>query len=270
MICEKIKLTENAYMDTYVPDKIQGYTGKAILVIPGGGYSCVCSDREGEPIALAFLKHGYSSFVLHYSTGMENNYPKQLIEASLAIKHIKDNAENYGIDPEEVFAVGFSAGGHLAGSLAVLWNEPKIQELTDIPYGYNKPKGVMMIYPVVSGDETISHPGSFCNLLGKEKPTKEELERLSLENRVDENAVPVFLVHTSNDGIVNVCNSLRLGEAYRKNNKKFEMHIYPDGPHGWGLGNKITSCGYAPSEDISMAKWVDHAAEWANNPKAFN
>lgn len=271
MLYEKIKLTndKDVYLDTYVPDKVGDYTGKAILVIPGGGYGGVCSEREGEPIALAFLKYGYSAFVLHYSVGRENNFPKQLIEASLAIKHIKDNAEKYHINPDEVFAVGFSAGGHLVGSLGIMWKIDEVQKSIDMPYGYNKPKGVMLIYPVVSG-ESFGHMGSFQNLAGCENPSKEQLDSMSLEKHVDSDSVPAFIVHTVTDDCVNVRNSLVLGEAYAKVGKRFEMHIYPDAPHGVALGNEITECGCSEWVDKCIAKWVEHAAEWAENPKSFN
>ncbi len=270
MIHEKITLTDDkeVYLETYAPDKVDGYKGKAILVIPGGGYGCVCSEREGEPIALAFLKYGYSAFVLHYSVGKENNFPKQLTEASLAIKHIKDNAERYNIDPSEVFAVGFSAGGHLCGSLGILWKNDEVQKSIDMPYGYNKPKGVMMIYPVVSGEE-FGHIDSFKNLLGSDAPTKQQLDTVSLEKHVDAESSPAFIVHTATDDLVNVRNSLTLGEAYAKAGKKFELHIYPDAPHGVALGNAITECGCEKWVDKSIEKWVEQAAEWADNEKAF-
>ena len=102
MIFKKIQLDENApeaYLDIYIADPTSHFTRKAILVIPGGGYGCICSDREGEPIAMAFLPYGYNAFVLHYSVKENGRYfPSQLIQASLAMKHIRDNAEEYGID----------------------------------------------------------------------------------------------------------------------------------------------------------------------------
>ena len=270
MLCTKIKLTEdeNVYLDTYVADKVGDFKRKAILVIPGGGYGCVCSEREGEPIALAFLKYGYNAFVLHYSVGRTNNFPKQLLEASLAVKHIKDNAEEYGINSEEVFAVGFSAGGHLAGSLGILWKNEEVQNSINMPYGYNKPKGVMMIYPVVSSAD-FGHLGSFKNLTGSDNPDEQQLAAVSLEKQVDEDSAPAFIMHTVTDEIVNVQNSLALGEAYAKAGKKFELHIYPNAPHGVALGNEITRCGCDAYVDKSIAKWVEQAAEWADNDKAF-
>ena len=188
MYYEKIYLqpgNENCYLETYVADKVTGFTRESILVIPGGGYGSVCSEREGEPIALAFLPYGFNAFVLHYSVASDKKtFPAQLIEASLAIKHIKDNAEKYGINPERVFACGFSAGGHLCASLGTMWHKDEIYKETDMPYAYNKPTGVMLIYPVVSAKHT---EGSFKNLLGEKYEIEKDRNESSIENNVDEN-----------------------------------------------------------------------------------
>ena len=268
MLFQKINLEqedENVYLDAYVADEIPGFTRKAILVIPGGGYGAVCSDREGEPIAMAFLPYGYNAFVLHYSTAGNSSktFPAQLIQASKAMKHIKDHAKEYNIDPEQVFVTGFSAGGHLAGSLGTMWHKKEVYEAVDMPYGYNKPAGMMLIYPVVTGVEEFGHHGSFHNLLDSKNPTEEQLLMCSLEKNVDEKASPAFVVHTSNDQVVNVQNSLVLAKAFAEAGMKFEMHIYPDGPHGVALGNRITRCGVDKWEDPCIAKWVEHAVAWA-------
>lgn len=267
MIYKKIPLDsqfENVYLETYVADQVGDYTAKALLVIPGGGYGCVCADREGEPIALAFLSHGFNCFVLHYSVDGQKHFPGQLIEASLAMQHIKDHAEAYHIDPEKVFAVGFSAGGHLAASLGTLWHLPEIYNATGMPYGYNKPAGIMLIYPVISADETYGHAGSFQNLLGVEQLTEEQIQMCSIEKNVDERTAPAYLVHTSNDQLVDVRNSLVLGAAFRAAGLPFEMHIYPDAPHGVALGNRITRCWDEKFDNPAIAKWVENAAAWAD------
>ena len=161
MKCERVYLDDNnGYIDTYVSDPIDNLTRKAILVIPGGGYHAVCGDREGEPIAQAFIPYGYQAFVLNYYVGAEKPYPIQLIQVAKAIKHIKDNAGVYGIDPEQVFVVGFSAGGHLAASSGILWKDPGVKEAVDATYGYVKPTGIMLIYPVISAVEAFRHSGS--------------------------------------------------------------------------------------------------------------
>ena len=171
MRIERIQLpdeSEEAYLDAYISDPTKGFTRKAILVIPGGGYACVCSEREGEPIAQAFIPYGYNAFVLHYHVRQENPFPVQLIQATKAIKCIKDHAEEWGIDPDQLFVVGFSAGGHLAASVGTLWKLPEVLQAVEMPYGYNKPTGVMLIYPVIS---TEFHAKSFEHLLCTKKPT---------------------------------------------------------------------------------------------------
>lgn len=258
MMFEKVQLTEKAYMDAYIADKVTGFTRKAILVIPGGGYAGLATEREGEPIAQAFMPYGYNAFVLHYSV-KEKPFPQQLIEASMAIKNIRDNSEEYGIDPKQVFVVGFSAGGHLAASLGTMWNRPDIYDAVDMPFGYNKPNGMMLIYPVISPG---FHLPSFENLL-MGKVTDEKLAECSIDNNIDENSAPAFIMHSSNDQIVNVRNSLCLANALADKGIKFELHIYPDAPHGVALANEITKCGNEKWFDNSIAKWVESAVEWA-------
>ena len=263
---ERIYLTEaneDAYIDTYIADPTANYTRKGLLVIPGGGYECVCSDREGEPIALAFLPYGFNCFVLHYTVARKRTFPAQLIEASAAMKHIKDNAEKYGLDPEKVFAVGFSAGGHLTGSLGTLWHLPQVYDALDMPYGYNKPAGILMIYPVVTADMRYAHRGSFLALSGIDDPTQEELEPMSLEKHVDERSAPLFLVHTSDDACVPVMNSLLMAKAYSAAGKRFELHVYPSAPHGMALGNDITAGGFEPYSSPVLSGWVKAAADWS-------
>ena len=268
MLYKKVPLDpvhDNVYLEVYAADRVGTYTSKALLVIPGGGYSVVCADREGEPIALAFLSHGFNCFVLHYSVGGQKYFPGQLIEASLAVQHIKDHAQEYNIDPEKVFAVGFSAGGHLAASLGALWHLPEIYEATGMPYGYNRPAGTMLIYPVISGVAEFSHVGSFRNLTGVDEPSDEVMRLCSIEQNVDERTAPTYILHTSNDQVVDVRHSLLLASAFKAAGKEFEMHIYPDAPHGVALGNRITRCWEAKFDNPAIAKWVENAAVWTDS-----
>ena len=262
MLFEKIKLDdkfEDCCLDTYVADKVGNYVRSAILVIPGGGYARVCSEREGEPIAQAFMPHGFNAFVLHYSVG-KKPFPLHLIQASMAIKHIRDNAEKYNIDPDKVFVVGFSAGGHLAASLGTMWDLKDIYDRISMPYGYNKPSGMMLIYPVISHK---FHSISFDNLAMNKEAPEELLEYYSIENHISEKTSPAFILHTSNDQVVNVKNSLLLAEKMASLGLKFELHIYPDAPHGIALGNEITKGGEEKFNNPSIAKWVENSVAWA-------
>lgn len=258
MLYKKIDLTENAYIEAYIADPVTDFTRKAILVIPGGGYAGLAKEREGEPIALAFMAHGYNAFVLTYSIKVKP-FPQQLIEASLAMKHIRDNSEEYGIDPDKVFTVGFSAGGHLAGSLGTMWHKKEIYDAIDMPYGYNKPSGMMLIYSVINPD---NHYLSFENMLMGDV-TDEKLNEFSVDKAVDENTVPAFIMHTVNDQIVNSKGALDMAYALGEKGISYEMHIYPDGPHGMALANEITECGNKKWNEPAIAKWVENAVYWA-------
>ena len=262
---ERINLSDTSsdvYLEAYIADPIKDYTRKTMLVIPGGGYAEVCSDREGEPIAHAFLAKGYNAFVLHYTVDKVHPFPTQLIEAAEAIKYIKDNADEYGVNKDEVFVVGFSAGGHLAACTGILWKHPAIYESISMPYGYNKPTGVILMYPVISPKY---HGFSFNNLLCKEEPTEAELATVSLEELVDADSSPAFMLHTSNDEVVNVKNSLCLANAYTDAGLKFELHIYPDAPHGIALGNSITAIGVPKFINPAIAEWIDDSIYWMEN-----
>ena len=262
---EKIPLSEkdsNVFLEAYISDSIPGKKRKAILVFPGGAYAEICNDREGEPIALAFLAQGFNAFVLHYSIGGEDRvYPLQLREVALAMKHIKDNAEEYRIDPDELFTVGFSAGGHLAASSGVFWKRPEVTEGLDIPFGYNKPRGVMPIYPVINPE---GHGFSFVMLLGTDNATKEQLDYVSVDRHVDRDSSPAFIMHTAEDEGVDVRNTISLAMSYANAGVPFEMHIYPNGPHGIALGNEITDMGNPEYNDPIIAEWVRLAAAWAD------
>lgn len=246
---------ENVYLDCYVAE----YTTKtrsAMLVIPGGGYGDICSDREGYPIAEAFIPYNFNCFVLNYSVGKNAVFPQPLIEASLAVKYIKEHATELKIDPERVFCVGFSAGGHLAASLATMWNEVDIK-----PKGINKPLGAILCYPVLTAKEGHAHDGSFKNILGKENLTKADRDKYSIEKKVSKDSAPAFFMTTFDDQIVPMESCLYCGEAYRKAGIPFEMHIYTHGSHGLALANDIT--GYDCDEIAS--EWVEKAARWADS-----
>lgn len=261
MINEIINLRKDnpqVTLTTYVASDSEGVAPRrAILVLPGGGYHG-CAHHEGEKIALNFLAAGINAFVLNYSTKSNNpdmRYPMPLVDASNAMKYIKDNAKKYNIDPNKVFVLGFSAGGHLASMLGTIWHRDEVYAACEpMEYGYNKPAGMLLCYPVITPEY---HYGSFCNLLG-DKPTKDELDYVSSELNVDERTVPTFFWHTSDDSCVLVESSLVMAKALRQQKIPFEMHVYPHGPHGLGLpdGN---------GDYADVATWITHAIYWLKN-----
>lgn len=251
--------------DPYI-SKLDTPPRDAVLVIPGGGYSGICADREGELISLAYSCAGLNAFVLYYSVGKKAVFPRPLCDASLAVSYIRTHAQEFNINPERIFVVGFSAGGHLAASLGTMWDMPEIYETTGITYGSNRPNGMILGYPVISGKRYASHGGSFHAILGKSDPSDEELELYSIENHVNpETAAPLFVFHTSNDPAVPVSGSLLLAHEYAKKGMKFELHVFPDGPHGLALANKATSLGNPDQERPEVEQWIPLSLRWMNS-----
>ena len=233
-----------------------------MLVIPGGGYGTVCSDREGEPIALAYLTRGMNAFVLHYSVGKQILSPLDpLTQASLAMLHIRANAAHYNINPQRVFAAGFSAGGHLAASLGTLWHDDELQSRLPERGEGNRPSGMVLGYAVISSGK-YSHKDSFFSLLGSETPSQAQMERFSLELHVDARTCPAFIMHTFDDPAVPVENSLLMLSACSAAHIPCEAHIYPHGPHGIALANRVTWMGNAEFENAPIARWVDDSMVW--------
>ena len=242
----------------------EGASGKdSVLIVPGGGYVNLSTEREGVAIAKAYYERGLNAFVLHYSVGAQFKYPDHLIDASFAITYIKAHAEEFGIDPERIFTVGFSAGGHLSGSMAILHKNPEVLAALGIEKGENKPCGSILCYPVVSA-KVATHQGSFAMLAGKpfSEITEAEADKLSLETNVDEDSAPVFIWHTSEDPGVPMLGSLRLTEAYYNIGRAVSLHVYPYGPHGIALANEETSDGNAAWIQPLAQSWVDESVSW--------
>lgn len=254
-----------ATLTTYVrenSDAIEPDRKRAgILICPGGGYSGV-SDRENEPIALAFVAKGYNAFVLRYSTKNLNDekYPTQLLESSAALAYIRQNCEKYHVKANSLLICGFSAGGHMAAMLGTLWNECIVTEKLGIDFGENRPDGMILAYPVITSGE-FAHKGSFLKLLG-ENPDKDILFKCSLENSVGHHTPPAFIWHTLTDEGVPVENSFLFAQAMRKTNIPFELHIYPDGPHGLSLGTRETISPTADRFNLHVSSWIELCDKW--------
>ena len=271
MLSETLKFKIGANLitlDCYL--KREAENMDSVLIFPGGGYTHVCSDREGEMIAEAFFERGLNAFVLDYTVGEGVLYPNHLIEASFAITYIKTHAAEFGIDPERIFTVGFSAGGHLSGSMAILHKDPEVLEYLGIKKGDNKPCGSILSYPVVTALEN-THEGSFAALTGKPfaKISDPEKKKLSLEANVDEDSAPIFIWHTSEDQAVPVIGSLRLAEAYNRIGRAFSLHIYPYGVHGLALANERTSNGNPDFIQPLPQAWVDESVRWIKTVKSY-
>jgi acetyl esterase/lipase len=255
----KGKSTLKIYIPDNSPEISMERRNKAVLICPGGGYEFV-SDRESEPIALAFLAEGFNAFVLTYEVAPAIMHPQPLLDVSRAMCIIRENAEKWHTDAQKIAVCGFSAGGHLAASLGVFWAEQYIRDALHIPYGLNKPNALILCYPVITSLKDKAHRGSFYNLLG-ENQTEDVYARLSLEKHVSSKTPPSFIWHTFDDTCVPVENSLLFAQSLKENDISFELHIFPQGNHGLSLADERTG----NSDNMineHVAKWFDLCVEW--------
>lgn len=221
-----------------------------ILVVPGGGY-CHVSPREGEPVALRFLAKGYSAFILEYSVA-PLKYPVALREAAMAMRYIRENAENFGVDPHMVAATGFSAGGHLCGCLGTMYDWDEVADI-GAPETL-RPDALGLCYPVaVSWGRT--HEGSFRCLCGDDSALR---CLLSLDEQVRPDMPPVFLWHTRSDEAVPCRNSLILAQALEEAGVDFALHIYRKGCHGLSTAdNQVYPDGKVPEHSWDVPEWIE-------------
>ena len=231
------------------PFPIQTDTPKgAVLICPGGGYRNR-APHEGTPIARAFNAAGFHAFVVQYRVA-PNHHPAPLMDASRALRVIRERADEWKVDRDRIAVCGFSAGGHLAASLGVYCDDGDAKAADVIERHSCRPNALILCYAVFSTGE-FGHRGCWTNLLG-ENPSEEALRRMSLELRVTEETPPAFLWHTVADPIVPVENALLMAEALRRHKVPFELHVYPEGRHGLGL---------APNNP-HVATWMGLCCQW--------
>jgi len=220
----------------------------AIVVCPGGGY-VARAEHEALRIAKRANELGFHGFVVQYSVA-PHKHPQPLLDLSRAMRLIRQHAFEWHVAPEHLAVLGFSAGGHLAGSLGVHHAAPYLQEEALADRFSNAPNALILCYPVISG-VNFAHQGSFTNLSGGALD-KAFLEEMSLELHVTEATPPAFLWHTADDATVPVENSLLFAQALSQAKVPFELHIYPHGRHGLGLAE----------ENPHIATWSSLAGEW--------
>lgn len=231
-----------------------------IIVCPGGGYF-FRSERERDPVALHFLNMSYNVFILDYSVQEEAKELNPLLELSEAVMRIREHALQWMCDPTRIGIIGFSAGGHLAASLAVLHNHPELAKRQHIEQENNKADAVILCYPVISAGPH-AHQDSFARVTGGDEKLK---EMLSLENQVTSKASPLFIWHTVTDPLVPVENSLLLSLALRKAGVDFELHLYEGGDHGLSMCTEEVG-----TPHMGCRSWVDLASTWLNRRFSHN
>jgi acetyl esterase/lipase len=232
----------------FLPDKP---AGEAVIICPGGGYGGLAINHEGYDVAKRFNENGIAAFVLKYRIPNRKKSTKAHLspiqDLQKAIDIVRKRADEWKINPNKVGVMGFSAGGHLASTGGTHFANQYINSES----GNLRPDFMILIYPVITSDSTFSHHGSIRNLLG-ENPPAELLNAFSNEKQITEKTPPAFLIHSADDKVVPVKNSISFAEALIKSNVQVEMHIFPKGGHGYGMNNKTTESEWFPL----CVKWV--------------
>lgn len=253
------RTSNGGYLDVLVPPVLTEIKPKlrpAMLVIAGGAYVFV-APRESGTVALQYAANGYATFALQYSIKVP--YPTALLEACMAVIYMRENADKYNVDVNHVAAIGFSAGGHLAASLANLYDEKEIQSVLKDRTKLARIDAVLLSYPVIT-------MGEYTDKQTRKVITGENEElamRLSLENRVTKNSPPAFIWHTYEDNVVPVENALLYASACRKAGVPFALHVFEHGWHGLSLCSEETNDQTDADKELSnVGKWFDLSLDW--------
>ena len=236
---------------TVFPAPADKANGTAVIVAPGGGYVRLAMGHEGIEVAQWLNSLGITAFVLRYRM-VEYGHPAPLRDALRAIRTVRAQAATYGVRPDRIGMIGFSAGGHLTASAATLFDAPEGRTGAALDREVSaRPDFVLLLYPVITLKDPHAHAGSRRALLGPDA-TPTDIAAMSLETRVTAANPPAFLVHTQEDTAVPLENSLMFFQALRAAGVPAELHLYERGPHGFGLRS-----GHGQTSD-----WPRRAEAW--------
>ncbi len=215
--------------------------GTAVVICPGGGYHHLAINKEGYKIAEWLNTRGITAFVLKYRMPNDsistNKTIAPLQDAQRAMRYVRQNAKHWNLNENKIGVLGFSAGGHLASTLSTHYNDAVYKAEYEVSA---RPDFSILVYPVISMKDGVTHQGSKTNLLG-ETPSNETVEFYSNETQITSETPKTILIHATDDKSVPVENSLQYYLALKENKVPAELHIYEKGGHGFGLGRGFTS-----------------------------
>lgn len=228
-------------------------SGRCIVICPGGGYGYLAMDKEGHAVAAWLQKQGITGAVLKYRlprpSQVKDGHLIPLTDAQQAIRILRQDAKKYGIKPDQIGIMGFSAGGHLAASASNLYLQetpPGLPGLKDVSA---RPDFTVLVYPVITFSP-IGHQGSAKNLLG-DQATESDRAWWSIENRVSRQTPPAFLVHATNDP-VKIQNSYLYRDACLEHGIPATLFSLPSGGHGFGMGKPGQATARWPAEMVAF------------------
>ena len=227
--------------------------GTAIVICPGGGYAGVAIDKEGHEIAEWFRQRGVAAVVLKYRNGgKQHQHPVPLDDAQRALRIVRSHAKQWQIATDRIGIMGFSAGGHLASTAGTHYDEGDPSATDPLNRISCRANFMVLVYPVISMEDDITHRGSRKNLLG-ESPSAESIANLSNHRQITAETGPTFLVHSGDDKAVPVANSWRFYRALLKHNVPAELHVFELGSHGFGMRAKDLPVGDWP---MLLENWL--------------
>lgn len=220
-------------------------TGQGVVILPGGGYNAVCIEHEGFKLAEFFQSIGVTAIVVKYRLPNFGHKEVPLEDVQAALRYMRKHGKKWGVEPTKVGVVGSSAGGHLA-AYASNYTPDK-----------DKPNFAVLFYPVISGESTMTHRGTFLRLLGKEHAPYVR-EQYSMEKRVSPTTPPTILFLSNDDTVVPPINSVLYYKALKHYGVKASMHIYPEGGHGWAGHDDFR---YNEDWQHLLERWMQHLNE---------
>lgn len=220
-------------LTVFLPDSARAI-GTGVVICPGGGYRVLSFEKEGTRVARWLNSIGVAAFVLKYRLA-DYGFPAPMQDACRAMRLVRRHASRWGLKPDRIGILGFSAGGHLASTIGTHFDS--LPEAADDSLGgvSCRPDFMILIYPVISLTDSLGHAGSRKSLLG-EAPDSNLVARFCNERQVTSATPPTFLVHGSDDLAVPVLGSVAFYTALQKAGVPAELHVYAHGPHGFGLG----------------------------------
>jgi acetyl esterase/lipase len=239
-------------LTVFLPEKASQATS-AIVICPGGGYEFLAFDHEGINEARWFQERGVAAFVLKYRLPINGyRHPVPMLDAQRAIRLVRSHAADWNINPAKVAIMGFSAGGHLASTVDTHFDAGNPSSTDPVDKLSCRPDFTVLVYPVITMKDGITHAGSKRELLGA-NPDPALVASLSNETQVTPQTPPTLLVHAEDDDIVPIENSRLMLAALQKAGVPSALQEYPHGGHGFGFGDKV---------DHSPPGWLDKADDW--------
>jgi acetyl esterase/lipase len=246
----RMSKVSNPGLTIYLPPT-ETATGDAVIIYPGGGYSILAIAHEGYDVAKRLNQAGIAAFVVKYRIPDDSTMVDKTIgplqDAQRAIQLVRENATKWNIRPNRIGIMGFSAGGHLAATAGTHFGKSYIENPNKTSL---RPDFMVLVYPVVSFNDSLAHGGSKNNLLGKNADAK-MIAEFSNELHVTAKTPPTFLVHAKDDKGVPYTNSTVFAAQLKQKGVPAEVYLYEGGGHGFGLNNK--------NSDV---QWITLVEKW--------